>query len=396
MASRVRLFAAIVLISLILTLLASRSPKMPAVPALPEVFSPPVVSLNSSIGVRVQMHYNRSKLDEQPTEMDLSGKKVVLLSYGSREFKERQREFALGASKLGVFTDIIFYGPDDVIRFEPTFDPKYLRDKRYQRGGGYWMWKSLSVHQVLRDLLDEGDFIIYADAGSEWMPKERGRLMQYLHAAQASPGNILTFNLASFSHKRVYAERCWSRMAVSQAFGVPASAAYHSHPILDSPQIIAGFVIIKKSAASLDFMGKMRRMVLTHPEYFLDKELVPGDAAVTESFCFRDHRHDQTVWSHLLKTQATLGAWVFASEQDNGTLPEEFNEHAPCVFSRKRVWVNTESSNSDSSSSSSSSSCSSILCTVVMLFCILSLMVFVAWFYWSPSCAPWRALVLSF
>ena len=74
--------------------------------------------------------------------------------------------------------------------------PKDFRDnlhpKRYPRGYGYWKWKSYLVDWTLADLQD-GDVLVYADAGALLNAAGMQRFKEYIDMARACESGILTF-----------------------------------------------------------------------------------------------------------------------------------------------------------------------------------------------------------
>lgn len=72
-------------------------------------------------------------------------------------------------------------------KFKRNFHP-YV----YRRGYGYWKWKSYLIKHQL-DKMQDGDILIYADAGCDYNSKGVDRLNEYIQIVKTHESGILVF-----------------------------------------------------------------------------------------------------------------------------------------------------------------------------------------------------------
>ena len=88
------------------------------------------------------------------------------------------------------FFDHIYVGDEKML--EPWYFEKY-KDRWLERSFGYWQWKPYLIRRVM-DRMEEGDFLVYADAGCTLNPRGIPRLKEYLHMVEENPCGVLGFD----------------------------------------------------------------------------------------------------------------------------------------------------------------------------------------------------------
>lgn len=78
---------------------------------------------------------------------------------------------------------------------------KKLKPWLYRRGYGYWRWKSYVVSKQFSKL-DDGDVLVYADAGCNFNPNGIDRLKEYIDMAKSSESGIVAFQDANMEYQR--------------------------------------------------------------------------------------------------------------------------------------------------------------------------------------------------
>ena len=84
--------------------------------------------------------------------------KKVFITYGDQKYKDSLQRIKKEAEALEIFDEIHLYND----KLLPDLFQEYVR--QYERGGGYWLWKPYVLFDALSKV-DEGDIIVYADAG---------------------------------------------------------------------------------------------------------------------------------------------------------------------------------------------------------------------------------------
>jgi len=153
-----------------------------------------------------------------------------------------------------------------------------------KKGYGFWFWKPLIILEVLEKNPDI-DVIVYMDAGCEinYTPESVIRFDQYKL-------ELLTYDAIVFSAG--VKENCWTKNEVFRSLKTK---------IVDqeSEQICATIIIMKRNFA-FKFCEKWRD-AMKASNYSLIT-----DSISNESTDFIDHRHDQSVFSVLIKQEPRI------------------------------------------------------------------------------------------
>ena len=183
---------------------------------------------------------------------------------------------------MNLFEDIYIYTENDL-------DKDFKRKQRQilklgSRGFGYWIWKPCIIKQTLRKM-EEGDQLLYIDSGCHLNSKGKKRLLEYFDSIEQSDLKIGGFQIESCHN-----EYCWSKRDLIVHLGVQ-----DNDDILNSGQICAGHVFLKKCEKSVAFIDEWMNILENY--HFLDDS--PSNSS--EHPLFKEHRHDQSVFSLLGK-----------------------------------------------------------------------------------------------
>jgi hypothetical protein len=176
---------------------------------------------------------------------------------------------------------VISYSPKDI---DKGFVEKNANILRCKRGNGYWIWKPYIILQTLENM-DDGDYLVYLDSGAfyikdvRYLIKNMDRDNQY----------IMAFELP-------FKERLYTKRDAFVVMGCD------DEKYSESNQRMATFIIFRKNAKSLLFVKEwldyvqMEEVVTDEPNH-MGNQNFEG---------FRDHRHDQSVFSLLSKKHNIL------------------------------------------------------------------------------------------
>ena len=157
------------------------------------------------------------------------------------------------------------------------------------RGAGYWAWKPFYIVEALK-AADDGDFILYYDAGRPENPYEVDRPLGVLTEwAAANTGGLLP---------GVYIpqwgpNRRWTKGECFRAMGCDTGA------IRDHPQIQATFSLWRKHERGLALAAEWLDWC-TRPVAISDEKVDPG---VPDAPDFVEHRYDQSIITNLALKQ---------------------------------------------------------------------------------------------
>lgn len=151
------------------------------------------------------------------------------------------------------------------------------------RGYGYWIWKPFLMRELLRDLGGSYDGIMYLDAGCELNTtnsRARKRWTDYL--GMAKERGLFAMHLPR------HPEEAWSRLITMNHLKL-------DQPQRESPQNQAGILVV--TGQRVDLLDAWLEMCLTD-DYCYVRDGPPGELNAPT---FEAHRHDQSIFSGLLK-----------------------------------------------------------------------------------------------
>jgi len=200
----------------------------------------------------------------------------ILLNYADGKYFEAQQKNCLSG---------MFSGFNVVYKMSRSeIDASFLSENgdilNQKRGAGYWLWKPYFINRILTGL-SENDVLFYSDSGSVFI---RG-LDPLFERVLDDPNGVLCFELAG-----KYTERFWTKRDVFLHLNLN-----HSE-YTDTPQRMASFMVFRGTPFAKDLVrefldiARTARLITDMPNF--DFWLEPG---------FKDHRHDQSLWSVLTK-----------------------------------------------------------------------------------------------
>lgn len=212
---------------------------------------------------------------------------MVFLSFADRRMKRSASRIRRQAVSMGMFEKIFvldeksLHSPDLAL-WQDRLSPKV-------RGYGFWCWKPYLIEKIMLRLNDV-DVLLYCDAGSYLNPAGRARFQEYLRMLEESPLGILAFD--STEHpEHPYLERQWVKADLVHELGCEGRT-----DILDSPQVAATQILVRRCEESLQFLHRWNEI------WMQDFHLIDDSPSkLSNAEDFRQHRHDQSIFSLLYK-----------------------------------------------------------------------------------------------
>lgn len=217
------------------------------------------------------------------TELQQSSTKTHFITYGNENFKNSKVRICKEANLFGVFDSIRSYGPEDL---DQSFVEKFKDVLKLKRGSGYWIWKWNIIEKKMKEI-DDGDFLVYLDAGSTVNYNGKQRFMDYLKLLENSEYGFLSFQLP-------HSEKKWTTKQIFDYFDIDIDSE-----IAISGQLLATVLIIKKNLHSVKIISECLKCI----EY--DQLLVTDYYSKQESY-FEENRHDQSILSVVRKIHGSL------------------------------------------------------------------------------------------
>ena len=215
------------------------------------------------------------------------------------------------ALEIGKVNEYYSYGPNDI---DINFKEKNKDILSKKRGNGYWLWKPYFILKTLKEKLNDGDYIIYTDAGILYM-NSTYLIIDFLEKQKAEMWMV----------RLDYIEKQYTKRDAFILLG--ADLPFYT----DTNQYMAGIQIYQKSK----FTEKFLEEVLYYSQ---DKRIIsdePNTLGLKNYKEFVDNRHDQSVLSILIKKygQANSGKTnmkINKIRKQNILMPFIF-----CIYRRK-------------------------------------------------------------
>jgi hypothetical protein len=226
----------------------------------------------------------QKNLDLKTDNLKKLKKNIHFITYGDEKY-ERSKKRLLNEAKIFFdFKTYDAYGKNDL---DSEFKEKYSDILKQNRGGGYWIWKPYLILKKLKEI-DEGDYLLYLDAGFSINPKGFDRFVEYIDMLNNCDKPFLGFKM---SH---HLEKWWTTDKVFEYFNVMQNSN-----IKDEGQVISGFILMKKCDFTLKILEKWYKVVEDDAYLFTDKyECKRQD--------FRENRHDQSSLSVIGKLEGGI------------------------------------------------------------------------------------------
>jgi hypothetical protein len=236
------------------------------------------------------------------------------ISFGTLDnYKDSVKRIKKEAEEMNFFDKIKVYTQFD-------FDEDYK--KRHQnffnmhtRGYGYWMWKSYIVLKTLNEM-QENDILVYADAGCTLNNNlvAKNKLDTYIQLCKTLPAANVSFQMK-------YIEKSWSKMDMFIILDAKKPE------IMNSGQLVGGVFILKKCLHIMDLVNEWYTISQNYQLISDFPSVIPNDPS------FRDHRHDQSIFSILRKKRGTI---IIQDEVDFDDYNDPICKLYPIVASRLR------------------------------------------------------------
>lgn len=176
--------------------------------------------------------------------------------------------------------DITCFGPDTL---DAEFCERNAAILRHRRGGGYWLWKPYVITAMLA--ASNAEFVLYCDCGSTLQKP----LEDVLDVLRMSGAAILAFDLTSNG----WLEHHWTKGQVLRAMAA-------TDPLISETGQLGATVSVWRVCDASRKLAQAWLTLLQNPEFATD---IPSADGGSESADFREHRHDQSVFSILIKKE---------------------------------------------------------------------------------------------
>jgi membrane-associated protease RseP (regulator of RpoE activity) len=211
--------------------------------------------------------------------------KAHLVTYASESYWDRSQTYVKEAEATGFFESVRVYTPEmlDDAGFYTAVD---ISGNEHM----HFTWKPWVISLALESL-PVGDVLVYLDVGCTVNPHGRGRFLEYLNTVACDDGiGVMGFQIEGQNTDRKY-----TKGDVLEYMGV-----HQNSSVLDSSQIAGGLVVAHHRDEARSLMRQWRSLTDTAFLWDESKSQIPNAAS------FIAHRHDQSLFSILMKTNGGI------------------------------------------------------------------------------------------
>lgn len=197
------------------------------------------------------------------------------INYAHARYLQAQKYCSDSATTAG-FDEVISYNIGDI---DADFFERNKHILTQPRGAGYWLWKPYFIHKTLKSM-STGDLLVYSDSGSFYQTSPQ----PLLEKISLDKHGVLSFELKGLIEKDYTKKDTFVLMGLDEP------------KYTDTSQREATYIWLIKN----DFTEKLIEEYLN----FAQNENIITDLPNTTGKnydSFKDHRHDQSIWSLLCK-----------------------------------------------------------------------------------------------
>lgn len=231
--------------------------------------------------------------------------KVYLVNYATKRYKGKQKLNTLSGKIFGKFDNVFSFDPKDI---EESFKLANEKILSLKKGAGLWLWKPYFFYKTFDEKLECGDYLFHCDSSSFFIRSVK----PLISVLEQSNKDIMAFSLPLI-------EKEWTSPQLLEYFNSDSK-------MLNSNQILANFLIVKKTRSSYFFVKEWLDLCT-------DINLL-NDERINEKIYplyFREHRYDQSLLSLLCKKYMIE---PYRDPSQFGIFPEMYRKNGSIIESR--------------------------------------------------------------
>lgn len=230
---------------------------------------------------------NKKKEKQLTKEIENLGK-IHLCAFADTHIQHSPARLLEQAQNFNLFNNIFIYN-------EHHLSTSFIKDfKSYlypgSRGYGYWVWKPYLIMESLKKI-QEGDILLYTDIGCHLNSNGLSHFLKYWKEVKNNRSGFLVTKLNQEERQ----EKTWTKGDLFDYFKVR-----NNPQITDTPQYQTGIIFIRKCEETIQIIQQWLDV------YYYNFHLADDSPSISTNIDgFREHRHDQSILSILLKLHGT-------------------------------------------------------------------------------------------
>jgi hypothetical protein len=157
--------------------------------------------------------------------------------------------------------------------------------EKSRRGYGNCIWKPYIIKKLMNELND-GDLLIYLDCGCTVNNMGKERLMEYVDMIDKSPYGMISHHMLHLPEIKYSKKKLVDYISPTTE-------------MMEDGQFVAGIQMMRKNTHTIHLVDEWYRIACMH-------EMIDDVIDTDENARFIDHRHDQSIYSLLVKKYGTV------------------------------------------------------------------------------------------
>ena len=205
--------------------------------------------------------------------------KLHFITYGDGVFEKNKKKLLDSAVNSNWFTNCEAFGPETL---DENFKSKYKNVLSAPRIAGYGIWRPYIIKRQLTKM-EEGDILLYLDAGSTLNIQGKKRFEEYLDMLKNNESGIISFQMP-------HIEKKYTTQEIFDYFQVD-----NNSDIANSGQITSCIIMLIKNKNTVNLIDIFYNTICDNALLFTD------NYNKKQKDYFVDNRHEQSVFSVLRK-----------------------------------------------------------------------------------------------
>lgn len=211
--------------------------------------------------------------------------KISFVTFADHRYRPTLERIKAEALDMNIFDDVCALSD---LNFDEDYKTLFIKEKRDKMYAfGFYCWKSWAVKKAM-DKLNDGDFLVYADAGCILNNRGIRLLKKWL--------NVISADKDFIAFQQKYIEEEYTKEDVFQYFHI----SQDDSKVRNTGQYFAGAFILRKSNSTEDLVDKWFDLSNLHFQLIDDTIINDKNSKLLQP------RYDQSIISLLLKNHEHL------------------------------------------------------------------------------------------
>jgi GR25 family glycosyltransferase involved in LPS biosynthesis len=207
--------------------------------------------------------------------------KLFFLSFGggSEDYHQAVERIGKQAESFGIFDEIKCMTELDLQKDNEFWEKHKNFILNNKRGYGYWIWRPYLIHKIMTEKMNDGDIIVFIDAGCELNICGKKRFLEYIDIVKQN---------GTLAFQTPYPEKDYTKTDLIKILKMEDE---------NTGQIQGGMQFYIKCKKNIDILNQIYKLSIMMNYRYVDDS--PSIEKNDETF--KEHRHEQSILSLLLK-----------------------------------------------------------------------------------------------